>query len=439
MYYKQKGEIAKHIDFILLDIVILEILYLILTKGVFFGIRRRIAFIIPLICIVMVITRIFYNNILRRKAIKEFIECIKYMIILNGGIMLYLYAMKISATFSRVLFVKFGVIGVFALFISRMIYKKIALKFILHNKTHVAIITEPENNEKIKASIKRDGWELITFDSIPTLDEFEQYRETNIIDEAMLDIKDESNRNRWKDYFLQTGTPVHTLIDDLGPNPYIEKIGTVSLLTTSNAVASPFELLIKRIMDIFGGIVGLIITGIATIIFGPIIKHQSPGPIFYQQTRIGRNGRKFQIYKFRSMYPDADQRKEELIKQTNSDGFMFKMDNDPRIIPIGHFIRKHSIDELPQFWNVLKGDMSLVGTRPPTVDEWEQYSPHHRARMSTKPGLTGVWQVSGRSDITDFEEVVKLDTEYIRNWTIMTDIKLILKTVLVVFRGDGAK
>lgn len=139
------------------------------------------------------------------------------------------------------------------------------------------------------------------------------------------------------------------------------------------------------------------------------------------------------------MYPDADQRKAELMDQNQMEGLMFKMDDDPRIIPIGRFMRKYSIDEMPQFWNVLKGDMSLVGTRPPTEDEWKQYSPHHRARLSVKPGLTGMWQVSGRSNIVDFEKVVRLDMKYIREWSLKLDFKLLLKTISVVLRGQGSK
>mgnify|MGYP004512854713 FL=1 len=148
---------------------------------------------------------------------------------------------------------------------------------------------------------------------------------------------------------------------------------------------------------------------------------------------------------------DAEERKKELMAQNKvSDGMMFKMDFDPRIIGnkilpdgtkktgIGQFIRKTSIDELPQFWNILKGDMSLVGTRPPTLDEWEKYEPHHRARMSFRPGLTGLWQVSGRSNITDFEEVVKLDTQYIGEWSVKGDIEIILKTIFEVMKNDGA-
>ena len=145
---------------------------------------------------------------------------------------------------------------------------------------------------------------------------------------------------------------------------------------------------------------------------------------------------------------DAEERKKELMAKNQMQGFMFKMDADPRIIGsgpdgtrhgLGWFIRKTSLDEFPQFWNVLKGEMSLVGTRPPTVDEWEQYGHHHRARMATKPGLTGMWQVSGRSDITDFEEVVELDKKYIENWSFGLDLKILFKTVLVVLRGSGSK
>ena len=149
---------------------------------------------------------------------------------------------------------------------------------------------------------------------------------------------------------------------------------------------------------------------------------------------------------------DAEERKKALMDQNKiSDGMMFKMDDDPRIIGsekkdkngkpagIGNFIRKTSIDEFPQFWNVLKGDMSLVGTRPPTLDEWAQYDPHHRVRMSIKPGITGLWQISGRSDITDFEEVVRLDREYIQNWSVWLDLKILFKTVGVVLRHEGAE
>lgn len=204
-------------------------------------------------------------------------------------------------------------------------------------------------------------------------------------------------------------------------------------------------------MDIVGGLVGCLFTLIIMIFVGPAIYIASPGPIFFSQERVGRNGRKFKMYKFRSMYMDAEERKNELMAQNKiGDGMMFKMDFDPRIIGnkvlpngkkktgIGQFIRKTSLDEFPQFFNILVGDMSLVGTRPPTLDEWEKYEPHHRARMSFRPGLTGLWQVSGRSNITDFEEVVKLDTKYISEWSVKNDLRIIFKTVVSIMQSDGA-
>ena len=199
----------------------------------------------------------------------------------------------------------------------------------------------------------------------------------------------------------------------------------------------------KRTMDIAGGVVGCLITGLLYVVVAPCIYIKSPGPIFFSQVRVGKNGKKFKLYKFRSMYMDAEKRKKELMEQNRvKGGMMFKIDNDPRIIGgekgIGGIIRKYSIDEFPQFWNVLKGDMSLVGTRPPTVDEWEKYDLRHRVRLATKPGITGMWQVSGRSDITDFEEVVRLDREYIVGWSIGLDVRILVKTVGVVLLRRGA-
>ena len=235
------------------------------------------------------------------------------------------------------------------------------------------------------------------------------------------------------------------VISEPGKVQMVEKINDYTILSSAINTASLLEFTIKRLMDIVGSILGLILTAILFIFVAPAIYIKSPGPIFFKQWRVGKNGKKFQIYKFRSMYLDAEERKAELMAQNKvKDGMMFKMENDPRIIGgekgkgIGNFIRNTSIDEFPQFFNILKGDMSLVGTRPPTVDEWEKYELHHRARLAIKPGLTGKWQVSGRSEITNFEEVVKLDTEYIMNWSIGKDIKILLKTVAVVFRRDGS-
>ena len=172
-------------------------------------------------------------------------------------------------------------------------------------------------------------------------------------------------------------------------------------------------LLIKRLMDIVGAIIGLLLTAVVIIFIAPAILLESPGPLIFKQKRVGRNGRIFYFYKFRSMYQDAEERKKELMEQNEMQGQMFKMENDPRITKVGNFIRKTSIDELPQFWNVLRGDMSLVGTRPPTLDEYENYESYQKRRISFRPGITGLWQISGRSNIKSFDEVVKLDLEYI--------------------------
>ena len=223
------------------------------------------------------------------------------------------------------------------------------------------------------------------------------------------------------------------------PNARLDEIGDMFVLTTSLSAASPWQLMVKRIADIFGGLIGCLITGIAYLFVAPQIKKIDPGPVFFHQTRIGRNGRRFELYKFRSMYQDAEARKAELMDLNEMEGPMFKIKDDPRILPkIGKRIRDWSIDELPQFWNILKGDMSLVGTRPPTVEEFECYEPHHKARLSFRPGLTGLWQVSGRNRIDEFEEIVRLDTEYIKNWSLREDLMIILKTFVVVLKRKGS-
>ena len=195
----------------------------------------------------------------------------------------------------------------------------------------------------------------------------------------------------------------------------------------------------KRFIDIMGGLVGTCIAAVLFVIVGIAIKLDSPGPIIFAQERIGKNGRRFKMFKFRSMYIDAEERKAELMKQNEMNGLMFKMKDDPRITKVGKFIRKTSLDEFPQFLNVLLGDMSLVGTRPPTVNEFKEYSNYHKRRLSMKPGITGMWQVSGRSDITDFEEVVRLDCKYIDNWSLWLDFQILVKTVMAVVMRKGSE
>lgn len=194
--------------------------------------------------------------------------------------------------------------------------------------------------------------------------------------------------------------------------------------------------IIKRLIDICGAIIGLIITAIIIIPVAIFTVINDPGPIFYSQIRCGLNGRHFRIWKFRSMVVNADKMK-HLVKN-QAQGHIFKSVNDPRITPVGKFLRRTSLDEFPQFWNVLLGDMSLVGTRPPTPDEVIHYEPHHWQRLRVKPGITGEWQTKGRSNIKDFETIVQMDLDYQRKWSIAYDLNLILKTVWVVLRKSGA-
>nr|WP_219898721.1 sugar transferase [Phormidesmis priestleyi] len=192
----------------------------------------------------------------------------------------------------------------------------------------------------------------------------------------------------------------------------------------------------KRLIDIVGALVGLLITAGVAIPIAIVIQLDNFGPILYSQTRCGLNGKTFRIWKFRSMVASAD-RLQHLV-HNQAKGNIFKNANDPRVTRVGRFLRRTSLDELPQFWNVLKGDMSLVGTRPPTVDEVMKYERHHFSRLLVKPGITGEWQANGRSRVEDFEEIVKMDLVYQTKWSIAYDLTLILKTIQAVLDRKGA-
>ena len=221
----------------------------------------------------------------------------------------------------------------------------------------------------------------------------------------------------------------------------LEDFGTLEVVRFAPRIFSEVELFFKRVMDILGALVGCLFTIIIGIFVVPAIFIEDGGPVIFKQKRVGKNGKYFYMYKFRSMYNDAEERRKKLMKEGGNemDGAMFKMKDDPRITKVGKFIRKTSLDEFPQFFNVLKGDMSLVGTRPPMLDEYQQYSRHHKRRLSLKPGITGLWQTSGRSEITDFEEVVRLDCYYIDHWSVLFDIKILLMTVVAVITGKGSE
>ena len=218
----------------------------------------------------------------------------------------------------------------------------------------------------------------------------------------------------------------------------IERCQKVPFLTIRTNNINATGMLYKRVFDIVGGLIGSLITIILYPIVGLAIKLDSPGPIIFKQKRVSRNGRIFNLLKFRSMCQNAEELKKNMSLQNEMKGAMFKVDNDPRITRVGKWLRKTSLDEFPQFFNVLSGEMSLVGTRPPTPEEVEIYLPQHLKRISIKPGITGLWQVSGRNLITDFDKVVELDLKYLENWRFLDDIKIIFKTFFVVLKRKGA-
>ncbi|MGL4377771.1 MAG: exopolysaccharide biosynthesis polyprenyl glycosylphosphotransferase, partial [Microcoleaceae cyanobacterium] len=217
------------------------------------------------------------------------------------------------------------------------------------------------------------------------------------------------------------------------PLPHDHHIDTHQLPITHPSIHS----WVKRLMDIVGAIVGLAITAMIFPLVFIAIELDDPGPIFFGQIRCGWMGKHFRIWKFRSMCVNAEALKDQV--QNQAEGAIFKNDNDPRVTRVGRFLRRSSIDELPQFWNVLKGEMSLVGTRPPTPDEVERYEIPQWQRLDVKPGMTGEWQVNGRSQVKNFEDVIRLDLKYQENWSLWYDIKLILKTIFILFnKNSGA-
>lgn len=481
MYRKKGRGWTKHVDFMLLDVLCLQLAFIV--SYIFrFGADnpytdndyRTLAIAFLFIDFFVEIVSDSFKNVLKRGYFDEFIATCKHVVLVELVATFYLFTTQMGSVYSRISYYIMVPVYIVIAYTARLLWKRVLQKQEFNSEKKSLLIIAPEMilRETLQAvSQNRLGYSKIMAVSldtdlkgkvicgIPVVADKKNVIEFTCgewVDEVFIPPCGESEYpDNLVEAFMEMGITVHTGITRTGSLPashqQVEKIGAYTVITTSMNYADSSKLLVKRLMDIAGGLAGCLITLVITIIFGPLIYISSPGPIFFAQERIGRNGRKFKMYKFRSMYMDAEERKKELMTQNKiSDGLMFKMDFDPRIIGnkilpdgrkktgIGQFIRKTSLDEFPQFFNIFKGDMSLVGTRPPTLDEWEQYEPHHRARMAFRPGLTGMWQVSGRSNITDFEEVVKLDTKYINEWSLRLDVKILFQTVLSVFKSDGA-
>ncbi|MDO4317110.1 MAG: sugar transferase [Lachnospiraceae bacterium] len=482
MYNRGHQGIFKHIDFILWDLLCLELAYL-LAFWVRHGLSspyashtyRNMALFLTLMDVVVIAMYGTLKNVLKRGYYKEFSVTVKHTVILLVSGIVYLFLLRESQNFSRTVLLLTGIIYMPVTWLVRVVWKQLLCRHLRFSVGRSLLIVTKESgiNEVVEnlrnhnyegyrisgIAIIDNDWVGRKIDDIPVVADRSSvfaYVSKNWVDEVFLDLTPsdpatEEMYTRFHDMGVVTHMKLVLHLNLTGTKQFVESFGNYTVMTTTINAATPRQLIIKKLMDLCGGLIGCLFTGVLALILGPIIYIKSPGPIFFTQKRVGKNGKIFKIYKFRSMYLDAEQRKAELMAQNKSkDGFMFKVEYDPRIIGcerrpdgtvkkgIGNFIRDWSLDEFPQFFNVLKGDMSLVGTRPPTLDEWEKYDEHHRKRLSTKPGLTGMWQVSGRSQITDFEEVVRLDTKYISEWNPGLDIKILLKTVVTVFTKKGA-
>lgn len=479
MYNKSWQGLMKHLDFILLDLLVIQFSYVLaywIRHGLNnpYHINTYLTGGLILVLSGLLCTLFFDNhkNILKRNGLKELKSVVQMAFTNLSALLFYLFFSKTSTDFSRIVVFYFALIVIVLMFVERNLWKRVLLyrkSRSTYNKRHMLLVTEGDIAEEVVRNIKEKslgeieliglvltgnevsvGEKLADIPVVSTMEQLVPYVKDLWVDEIMFFLSDVSVIPE----DMLTKCSIMGITTHIGLNigkdrkvmQTIERVGGYPVLTESIHIASAGQLFIKRLMDIAGGIVGLFFTAIFTVIFGPMIYFADPGPIFFAQKRVGQNGRVFTMYKFRSMYKDAEQRKKDLIEKNEIQGLMFKMENDPRILGsgpdgtkkgIGWFIRKTSIDEFPQFLNVLMGQCSMVGTRPCLIDEWEAYELHHRARMAIKPGLTGMWQVSGRSDIKDFEKVVELDMEYINNWSLGKDIEIILKTIRLLFSGNS--
>ena len=402
------------------------------------------------------------RNLFARGYLIELKEVIVYNIYLLCGLVLIAFFWKKLETTSRLLTSYFFCFNIMIMYLSRVLVKVLLRRMYNDDpKKTKGILMVVEKGQEALLDTFRSG---LTYNVIGTLivdqdqvsgtvdgneiscslDKLVNTVVTYQIDDVVFKLPGQGQKALFEliTDFEDMGANCHYALDvptGARGNATMEMFGEMFMATYTLRTQSTWQLVLKRVMDICGAVVGLILCGIISIFLVPAIKLDSPGPAIFSQIRIGKNGRRFKFYKFRSMYVDAEERKKELMKNNEMDGLMFKMEDDPRITKVGKFIRKTSLDEFPQFWNVLVGDMSLVGTRPPTEDEFNKYNGHYKRRLMMTPGITGLWQVSGRSSITDFDEVVKLDLEYIDNWSLLGDIKILFKTVISVIKRDGAE
>ena len=481
MYRKDSERWLKHIDFIVLDMICLQLAYVLAYAISGYGfnpyaiiIYRNMAVFLELADLIVIFAYGTMKSVLKRGYYRDFVVTVKHSVMVGALAVLYLFMLQQGQKFSRLALILTIVIYLLLTYLVRELWKKFLRKKMEDGgERKLLIITSEDAAEQVVVNMKENNYARYTLAGVAVIDAdwtgkkvhgvpvvaneetAAMYVCQEWIDEVLIVISEVlPYPSELIEQLTETGVTIHLNLAKItnvpGKKQFVEKVGNYTVLTTSINYASSKQLMLKRLMDIAGGLVGCILTGIICVFVGPAIYIASPGPIFFAQERVGKNGKKFKMYKFRSMYMDAEERKAELMKDNKlGDGKMFKLDFDPRVIGnkilpdgthktgIGDFIRRTSLDEFPQFYNVLKGDMSLVGPRPALPEEVARYGSLYSARLLVKPGITGPWQVSGRSDLSQ-EQSEYLDVSYIENWSIAGDLAILAKTVMVIFTGRGS-
>ena len=462
MYRKDSEGWLKHADFIVLDMICLQLAFILAYAFRGYGynvygdiLYRNMAIFLGFADLVVIFTSGTMKSVLKRGHYKEFVSTLKNAVIVGALAIAYLFIIQEGQSFSRMILITTIVIYLILTYAIREIWKNS-----LHKKMEnggdkkLLIITSKAVAKNVVHSMQENNYARYSLAGVVVIDEectgekicgvpvvagesdVPMYVCQEWIDEVLIVISEDlPYPDGLVDKLTETGVTVHLnlakIINQTGKRQFVEKVGSYTVLTTSLNYASFGQLFLKRLMDICGGLVGCIFTGIITIFVGPAIYLASPGPIFFSQERVGKNGKKFKMYKFRSMAMQtaAEEKKGWTVR------------NDPRVTGIGKILRRTSIDELPQLFNILKGDMSLVGPRPERpqfVEKFKEEIPRYMVKHQVRPGLTGWAQVNGLRGDSSIKKRIEYDIYYIENWTIGFDIKIILMTFFTGFINKNA-
>lgn len=470
MYRRATEGWAKHWDFILLDTICLQVAYII-AYWVRFGTDRFVYQheeyrVVGLwLALFSVMAAVLFNTmhtVLRRSVWQEIRRTAAQCLLVFAAIIIFLFSKKDSDSVSRIIiYVTLGIYLVLS-FTTRMLYKRFLIRHRrMRKKREMLLVAEDRSgaeaaiagfNDRPEESINvcgvvltKEGEGISEVSGVPLVarpEEAADYICANWIDEVYVAAPEASLPEDLLAHCAEMGVTVHQeLVRPMGlqREQRVEQIARKPVLTSSIRMAKPWQLVVKRVIDIVAGLILSIPAALSIVVLTPVIKSLSSGPVLLRQERIGQHGRKFRMLSIRTMYMDAKRRMKEWHEEHPDEKLTMK--NDPRLIGnrtlkdgtvkngVGYTARLLSLDVLPQAFNVLCGQMSLVGTRAPSVEEWEKYQYHHRVRLACKPGITGLWQASGKSRTMSFEEATALDTEYIANWSLGLDGKILFRTL----------